>query len=614
MCGINGFNFRDEALIRQMNEATKHRGPDGQGVFVDEQVSIGHNLLAIADVPANSNQPVVSSDRQYVLSYNGEIYNYVALRKELTAQGDTFVTNSDTEVLFKGLLRHGTNFIDRLEGMFAFAWYDAPGSRIIVVRDRMGIKPLYYYAHDGKFIFSSELRGIFAHGIARRLDTRGAAVFFAMGYVPGFNTLLQNISKVPPGYYVTFDLAQKKVEFAKFAVRKELITEPFSERALRDHIGTAVREHIMGLRPFGLYLSGGLDSSIILHELAHQGAKNMHTYTTRFDVPEERYQEDANIAHQLARHYGVPLHEVTVGEQDFIDALLPALIAIEEPRYNYSASAYWLTARRASQDITVVLNGSGGDELFMGYSKYQHSLQISKALSRFPQAANLWYTLKTLLVERAWRGRLRLDRTLDRWMYISKSSVASAAIQSDIRLAHHQLRRYLRDSGKVVLDANDPDMENNIASFDRLWWLADEEFLRTDKITMQFGMEGRFPMMAASLIEYAQRIASHEKLSGVQSKDLMRRTYRGLLPDYVTTKRKTGWQAPVGLWMNSKLFDVVRDVLSPTYYPETASLFDFDFLARSYLAGRRTFTAPEVKTFWPIVSFQMWAKIQHITL
>jgi asparagine synthase (glutamine-hydrolysing) len=610
MCGINGFNFSEPDLIHKMNQSTKHRGPDSSGVFIDEHVSLGNNLLAIMEMPTDISVPFVSPDRNYAFTYNGEVYNFKELRRELQDLGDTFSTEGDTEVLFKGLIRHGEKFIEKLDGMFAFAFYNRRQGRLILARDRMGMKPLYYFVDKDRFIFSSELRGIFEHPIERILDMRGTAVFFSLGYVPGNRTLIQNIFKLPPGQYLSYDLKKQTFDLQKFAVRKELTTELFNPETMREKITLAVSEHTMGLRPFGLYLSGGLDSSIILHELAQHSREKIYSFTSRFDVENPKYHEDADLAQRLALEYGVKHHEILVTEQDFIDSIEPATIAIEEPRYNYSASAYWLAARRASQDITVVLNGSGGDELFMGYSKYQSSLDITRGLQRFPAlAVNAWHSAKILLQKRLWVPLLRLDRTLDRWMYISNSGVPHGIIREQrLHLSHSELRQYLRNSGKLVLDSGDPDFENNIASFDRLWWLADEEFLRTDKLTMQFGMEGRFPLVASSIVEYAQRIPSNTKLSGEKTKVLMRTAYQDLLPEYILSKKKTGWQAPAGIWMGSKLRSVVHDVLSKTFYAETASLFNFDYIHSHFLKTHREMLPAEMNKFWPFVSFQIWAK------
>ncbi|MFH1769728.1 MAG: asparagine synthetase B, partial [Parcubacteria group bacterium] len=211
MCGINGFNSQDREKIDAMNGATKHRGPDGVGNFVDENVSFGHNLLAIIEKPENSHQPWVSDDKNYVLTYNGEIYNYKELRNKLEAKGDKFITNSDTEVLFNGLTKYGYEYLSELDGMFALAFYDKRKQTVLLARDHGGMKPLYYHADQNSFAFSSELRGLFAQGVERKLDVDSAHIYFVLGYVPGYKTLIRNVKKVSPGQYLQYDLKTKEL-------------------------------------------------------------------------------------------------------------------------------------------------------------------------------------------------------------------------------------------------------------------------------------------------------------------------------------------------------------------------------------------------------------------
>lgn len=618
MCGINGFNFKDEGLIQKMNEATKHRGPDGVSFFVNDNVSLGHNLLAIMETPEKSLQPLVSPDQRYALTYNGEIYNYLSLRKELEKSGDQFKTNSDTEVLFKGLIRYGSGFLPKLDGMFAFAFYDKNTNELLLARDSLGMKPLYYYS-GSKFIFSSELRGIFVHDVKRVLDHEGLAIYLSLGYIPGHKTLLQNISKLSPGQYATLDLHRNKLQKKWFGFRKSFASEKFEGQKLREIIAQSVTEHTMGLRPFGIYLSGGLDSTIILHELAKRNNRKFKTYTTKFDVPEEKFNEDAKIAAELCRKYGVENEQLLVKEKDFIDAIEPTIETMEEPRYNYSATTYWLMAQMASQDATVVLSGNGGDELFMGYSKYQASQKISALLANNRKIDELDFqtVLDSTMAQHNHRlGQLQPARTLDRWIYLSKLThlPATAVTNPELILENEKLAKYIDRIGGKVIEKTDLNIENRIASLDRLFWLADEEFMRTDKIAMHFGMEGRFPLVASRLVQYANCLASNEKLHGGQSKYVLREAYRDHLPNFITNKEKTGWHSPVALWMGSQMYDIVNTVLSSKYYPETGSLFNFESVIHNYLPERKPITTIALKHLWPIFSFQIWAKMFKIKL
>lgn len=613
MCGINGFSFSNENLIKKMNEVTRHRGPEGSGVFTDNEISLGHNLLSFTDVPENSRQPVLSDNHRHALSYNGEIYNYRLLRGELEKTGEHFRTDSDTEVLFKGLVKEGADFLKRLDGMFALAFYDSEGKKLLLARDPLGIKPLYYFWDGIKFIFSSEQRAILTHGIAPWLNLEAAKCFFSLGYLPGEKTLLQNIFKLCPGQLLSFDLEQKQIkkEWLNFLVDSPKGVE-YDPAILRQQISDSVIAHTIGLKPFGLYLSGGLDSTILLHEMAKISKGKVRAYTTRFDVVAERFNEDAQMVQRLHSDYNFEHNELMITENDFIGALESSVQAMEEPRYNPSVAAYWLLAQRASKDVRVILNGSGGDELFMGYPKYLESRHVSRLLEKYPsRLVNFWYTARMTAKGRLQWGRvINLARPLDRWLYLNRLNIPSIGLDA---LKLDELRDYFNSVHYPAIIEPQLDVENTVAELDRLFWLADEEFLRTDKISMHFSMEGRFPLVARDLVAYADNIPSQQKLSEGVTKHLLRQAYQDHLPKYILNKHKTGWSAPVGIWMQSKLGDFARAVLSKEYYPETSGLFRLDFIRDKYVNGQ-THNTKTLKNFWPVVSFQLWARAFKIRL
>lgn len=619
MCGINGFNFNDHGLIEKMVQTTRHRGPDGSGFYVDDDISLGHNLLAITNTPAEGRQPFFSPDKNYVLVYNGEIYNYKELKTELESKGCRFSTQGDTEVLLYGLMEEGIDFMEKLDGMFAFAFLDKKAEKLYLARDRMGIKPIYYYFKNGKLIFSSEQKGIFVHSIDRKLNLEALNIFFTLGYVPGPKTLISGINKVCPGQILTFDLKNKTLDEKWFGHKErfEDIVE-FSADYLKELVGKSVSAHTMGLRPFGLYLSGGLDSTVILHELVNHGVDTVKTYTTRFDTDDESFNEDAEMASRLSNDYKIEHHELLINEDDFINATEKVFETIEEPRYNPSIAAYWLLAKYASKDIVVVLNGSGGDELFFGYPKYFESRKISDRYKKYPGLLiNLWYNFSFLRKKRIKFGHfLKLDQSLDRWAYLNKINFVldDNLLRFPLNLDLYDLKKYLASIKNQIISDSLEDTENSIAELDRLFWLSDEEFLRTDKITMNFGMEGRFPLLAKEIVRYANSIPSDKKLAEGRSKSLIRQAYKNYLPDYIINKKKSGWRAPVVKWMHSKFGRMVKEVLSNHYYPPTSHLFDLNLVRKNYIDSIPKFTTTNIKKFMPIFAFQVWAEKFKIRL
>ncbi|MFH1769744.1 MAG: asparagine synthase C-terminal domain-containing protein, partial [Parcubacteria group bacterium] len=378
------------------------------------------------------------------------------------------------------------------------------------------------------------------------------------------------------------------------------------------------QRHTMGLRPFGLYLSGGLDSTIILHELAKESKDLINTYTTRFETKQKELNEDADAAKRLTNDYKINHHELIVTEKDFINATEKTIETLEEPRYNFSVPAYWLLAQHASRDITVILNGSGGDELFLGYDRYLESLKLSHRYQKhISPLFDLWHTAAAIRKKHTNLGQSpHLNRSYDRWAYLNR---IVPLLSSDIyKLANHfgyvKVAKYIESLKYPDMQNLMPDPENTIAYMDRKLWLADEEFIRTDKIAMNFGMEGRFPFLARDVVEYAEGIESSEKLKGGATKALVRGAYRGHLPDYIIDKSKTGWYAPVVEWMNSDYGKMVREVLSDDYYKETAELFDLNNLRKKHIDDVSHFTRGNIKRFMSIMNFQIWARAFKIQL
>jgi asparagine synthase (glutamine-hydrolysing) len=604
MCGINGLSFPDKDLILRMNGAIRHRGPDGTGCFIDERVSLGHNLLAITEVPANSGQPVVSDD--FVMLYNGEIYNYRILREELSREGDRFMTDSDTEVLFAGLARHGERFFERLDGMFAVAWYDRRADTLVLARDPAGIKPLYWSVSPRGLIFSSELRGMFAAGADRVLDAQAVDLYLALGYVPGPSTLVAGIRKVCPGQYLRYHVVSGTCTTEWIQASRDAVLQGNVSEQVRTTIGASARGQTMGLRPFGLYLSGGLDSSILLHEIAHGTDRAFKTYTTRFDISGGDFNDDADLAQRLCTEYGVEHDELLVREDEYADAYVHALAAIEEPRWNPSIGAYWLLAGRAAKDITVVLNGSGGDELFFGYPRYRESRHMSDRYARYPQRlVDLWYTVAALRRGRISLGRMmHLNRPLERWAYLNRITDRgsfTAIVEALGRAGYPSVQEPLAD------------IENAVAELDRLFWLADEEYIRTDKLSMQVGMEGRFPLMGREVIALANALPSAMKLREGTSKSVLREAYRGHLPEYIINKKKTGWRAPVAHWMQGKFGMLVKESLSEQFYSGLHGILDGDAIRKKNLDGVTHFSIRTMKSFLPAAALQIWAREFKIT-
>ena len=568
MCGIHGFNYSDSKKINRMIEASNSRGPDGDGSYSDNHITLGHNLLAITEDSTSSKQPWILNDR-FVLCYNGEIYNYEQLRLELKSDGETFETDSDTEVLAKGLRSHGINFIHRLEGMYAIAWYDKHEGTLVLARDAAGAKPLYTHIKDDKLVFSSSIKSLSAAGINLSLHPNTKlGLLYPSGWKVGTNTYLKDISKLYPGQIIKYRLSGLQKIVDEHTHRKIVtVDKPVDYEEFRHNVSESVKMCLMGRRPIGLYLSGGLDSSMILHELV-QYQNKPKTFTTRFQYPESGCKKnkginsDADVAQQLSKHYGTDHTELFVTEQNYIDSFEDTVWALEEPFENKSTPAYYLLNKTVSENgIVVTLAGDGGDEVFTGYTRH---LAISKM---HPDE------LKKMSSPR------HFGRSSMRWF-----------------------------PSECLSD----DPINNILYQESLGRVADDFLIRNDKLGMNFSMEARFPLTIRKFREYALSIPWEQKIQNSETKVIPKVAYKGLLPDYVINKHKTGWSTPKSFLLNNNFRDWAMDILSPNYYPPTESLIDSSGILDLFAASSRDYKTSQ-KCLGSI-AFKIWAKLFKVSI
>ena len=580
MCGIHGFTWPNQEKIDEMVELSYRRGPDANDTYVDDNISLGHNLLAITEEPTVSKQPWVLADR-WILCYNGEIYNYKELKQGLEKKGYVFETDSDTEVLAKGLSTYGIDFIKRLDGMYAIAWYDKSEQTITLARDNTGVKPLYYSQDNGRTMFSSSIKSLLSLGVSTKLDLTAFGMYKTLGYVPGPKTLIKSIKKIRPGEIIQLsvvDGTRTKTECSQPNIddsQSEFVPSEF-----REAVSDSVRKCLMGRRPIGLFLSGGLDSSMILHELVRYDNKPK-TFTTRFECgkkdSEDRFNNDADIAVQLSKDYNTDHTDFLITLDNFLDAIEPCIEALEEPRFNKNTPAYYLLNQELSrQGIIVTLSGDGGDEIFTGY-KHHKSVR--------PQRGGMNY--------------------LSQWYNLTKFKQHIPSNQGGI--SPNQVVTYM--SKWFPWECMGRDCMNNHFFIETLTHLPEDYLIRNDKLGMNFSMEGRFPLTLKTFKEYVLGINSSCKFSRKEEgltapfKKLPKLAYKGHLPDYIINKMKTGWSIPTGEWLSSKKFrgEFLHPALSKGYHSGTDDLFNF-----KAIKGMK----PEMTVFY----FRVWAKKYGITL
>jgi len=556
MCGIHGFTGNDRRRLFRMIGSAAHRGPDGVGQFEAPRISLGQNLLAIMDVPDQSRQPWRLDGSGAVLCFNGQIYNHQDLAQEFR---DRVRTHCDTEILALGLEAHGEAFLEKLDGMYAIAFYDPRRQELLVARDPAGMKPLYYNESNGIISFSSELRALLVGLDDVRLDHLATTIYFQLGYVPGPKTLVDGIKRLVPGEWRRYCIADGALVASGFTGRRMPDTREYKPGEFRGALRQSVASCAMGLRPLGLYLSGGLDSSMILHEAVELGVP-LTTFSTRFVGDGlDAFNEDADLAKQLAAHYGVSHVEVPVREQDFVSAFQSVVDVIEEPRYNRSSPAYLVTARALAQrGIVVTLAGDGGDEMLAGYPKYLWFETLRERGAFAPMSLNQREELLTRLRDAGyWRwpcgAEIDLTNPVHRWYYISKFRLEERGLSRGLRdpSPTEEILAYL-ETWLGAAGGGD-DMLNDLLAKEQTTWLPEDALIRNDKIGMSFGMEGRYPLVTRAFREMAMALPSSMKIVNGRLKRTARWTYEKRLPSFIVDRRrKSGWAAPVLEWGSGK--------------------------------------------------------------
>jgi asparagine synthase (glutamine-hydrolysing) len=609
MCGINGFTGSDPSALRRMHAATKHRGPDDEGFFEEPGISLAHNRLSIIDLSPGGRQPMSSQDGRYTIVFNGEIYNYRELKSELEKLGEKFHTSSDTEVLIAAYARWGKECLPKLNGIFAFAIWDREKKKLTLVRDALGVKPLYYHWDGKRLAFSSEIKALLELGIPRTLNVDAMNSYFRLLYVPAPQTMFQEIQKLHACSGLT--LENEKIEHFRWGKVTEGEVIPFYHDAVagvRSRARDAVKRQLVSDRSLGVFLSGGVDSTAVLALMRDIDASGViKTFTVGYEQTDEaeKYNADARLAALSAKHFGAEHHELTMTSKDVLGCLDDVAWHMDEPIANHVQTSTYLLAKFAKPTITVALGGDGGDELFGGYPRYWYAAMMDR-FNRLPPAVQKSASaLMHLAGQRDLVAKLRIPAGLERHLsfVMQKEAAVSALLRGSVNrpgAVRAALAPQFADTWK--------DQTNRLMAADIATWLPDESLARTDKVTMAHGLEERVPLLDIDLVTYSARIPSSWKVgSRSQGKRVFIDAMRDLLPSHVLNQEKRAWMSPMAKWIRGPLEPFVREVLSPSYNPETADLFDFTALNRVLddHISKRTYA---LNTIWSVVTFQLWWK------
>jgi asparagine synthase (glutamine-hydrolysing) len=610
MCGINGFNFRDQALIEAMVKKTHHRGPDDSGVFVDEHISLGHNRLSIIDLSSAGHQPMISPDNNLVIIFNGEIYNFAEIKKELEAQGYIFRSKTDTEVILLGFQAWGVKIFEKLNGIFALAVWDKKNETLYLARDPFGVKPLYYFWQNNKFIFSSEIKSILEHPVNRELSVDALNIYFRFLYIPAPATAFKNIYKLPAGKFLVLKNRQIEIkDYYHLEFGQQYTDYQQAKYDVRKTFDQAVKSQLISDRPLGLFLSGGFDSTAILGAMSRLTNQAVKTFTVGFktDINYEEYNADAILAKKTAEYYHADHQQIDISAQDVIDNFSNVAYQVDDLVSNHIQVANYLLAKFVKQKVDVVLGGDGGDELFAGYERYYLNNLVDQ-WQKIPSSLrdNIFTSqLAKMAGREKLLNKINISDPEKRFFgYMAqKEKQVTNVLKKDINhfetVYNYFAPYFVQNNHGYTAQSQKIDLET---------WLVDESLLRSDKLSMAWALEQRVPILDKNMVELAFRLPNKWKInSRQQGKKIFIDALEDYFPEYLFKERKRGWFSPAAKWLRGDLKDFAQEMLSPNFNPATKDYLNFVEIEDLF---KRHLSKDEysLNILWATMTFQAWYK------
>jgi asparagine synthase (glutamine-hydrolysing) len=619
MCGIAGIAHSeggrtDQHLVRRMCSLIAHRGPDGEGFYFDDWVGLGMRRLAIIDVQTGQ-QPIANETQSVWVVFNGELYNYQELRRDLERRHHHFATSSDTECLVHLYEDFGDEAVSRLRGMFAFAIWDTKQRRLLLARDRLGIKPLYYTQQAGRLAFASEMKCLLAvDGVERQMNLAAFSRFFSLGYVPGPDTIYDSIHELPPAHVAVWHAGQ--LEQRRYW---EITPEPddhkseeFYAEGLLHHLREAVGVHLMSEVPLGAFLSGGIDSSAIVALMAQASRHKVKTFTIGFDSGQAGVDERP-FARMIAEKFSTDHSECLLSPK--VADVLPDLVqAFDEPFADSSMIPNYFVCQAARDWVTVALSGLGGDELFAGYERYRGAL-LAEHYRRVPRMIRhrlLDPAIAAVPVSGIWRDRLKrfvqgaeLDLAERYQRYVTAYDDAEMADLFSGDLLAELRERGISHPPLVMNGSVDAYVPLDRMLFtDFHTYLPDDELRKIDRLSMRHSLEVRVPFLDHKLVEFVATIPARYKLRIWQKKRVLIRALSGTLPKEILTRRKQGFSIPLDTWLRTTLREFVHTHLAESAL-RRVGLFDPKGVAKILREHEQGVTNHETR-IWTLLIFMLW--------
>ena len=613
MCGIGGVYFFDqrsvpENSLRAMAKALAHRGPDEQGIFSQHSVGLVSRRLRIIDLSKDASQPMQDEQSRCHIVFNGEIYNFRELRKELEGR-HKFFSKSDTEVVLRLFMDQPEGCWKILNGMFAAAIYDSESRELFLARDHAGIKPLYYWADDHCLVFASELKALFATELVpREINLQAIAEYLRLGYFPGEWTPYKSIRKLRPGHYCKVNTNGMEIHTywsASQILREQKMDVAASqiEDALDCLLQSSVEAQMVSDVPVGAFLSGGIDSSLIVALMSRLSKKPVQTFTVGFS--RMGYYDEREYARQIANHFKTEHHEYSVDAE--IEDLLPRLTeTFDEPFADSSAVPTFCLAELAKKHVTVALSGTGGDEIFGGYRKYM-AAQWSAIFNSLPDSIRRGVR-KTAAILPASRRSLWQERALLLQRFTSLPSNEPPEVQFNSLFTRNEIQELLELESEIPpleFESQSSSAAQNLMLFDLEYYLPEDLLVKEDRCTMAFGLEARVPYLDRDLIEFMLPLPLKYKVSGGTTKKLFRKVAARYLPQSILKRPKHGFGSPAAEWLRGKLKPLAQDILFSSNALLNSRLVEQKFSEHSN--GK----ADHNRALWAILMLEFWYRQQR---
>ncbi len=628
MCGISGFidykGASNQEILQNMTDVLHHRGPDDSGYQLhtnaNTQIALGHRRLSILDLSKHGHQPMKYEDVELV--YNGEIYNFQEIQTELSSLGYTFDSNSDTEVILKAYHKWGLDALQRFNGMFAIALYDKSLNRLFLIRDRAGVKPLFYYHDSSLLLFASELKSFHQHpAFKKEIDFNALALFLQYQYVPEPHTIFQNCYKLKAGHYIEIDLATQKMQQHQYWSVLEAYNKPKLDISLEDAIDesekiltSAFNYRMVADVPVGIFLSGGYDSSIVTALLQKDSSQKLKTFTIGFH---EKGYDETPYAKEVAKHLGTEHTEYYCTQKDALD-IIPKLPEIyDEPFADPSSIPTTLVSQLAKKEVTVALSADGGDEIFAGYNKYHTAMRYHDSFSKIPSfikppLLGLMNTLNPNYIPFAHLSYNFATKYEKSKHILSADSSAKVMHFTSQKMTSNELQKLIKNPFSLqetnfdnldLLLSHNSDLDKMLA-IDYQTYMLDDILTKVDRAAMHVSLEGREPLLDYRIVEFVASLPSEYKIKDGINKYILKEITHKYLPKSLMERPKMGFGVPLIQWFRDELKEYFEVYLNYERLQEEG-IFNAKAVSKmkdSYLKGEKV----SIETLWSLLVFQLW--------